>query len=138
VVAKRTDKKRSKKAAAAVPVGERIARLEKALAAGLRREAKAASRLETAQLEVAVLRMALAELVAEAGGAPPPVVVAGATESQAQPVEPTALKPVARPRAPRAAKPAPAKPAPAKPAPAKPATPRRSTRPGPGAGAPDR
>jgi len=95
-VAKRTDKKRSKKAAAAVPVGERIARLEKALAAGLRREAKAASRLETAQLEVAVLRMALAELVAEASGAPPPA------------------------------------------APARPATPRRSTRPGPGAGAPDR
>jgi hypothetical protein len=144
VVAKRTDKKRSRKAGAAVPVGERIERLEKALAAGLRREAKAASRLETAQLEVAVLRMALAELVAEANGAPPAVVVAEVTESQAQPVTSTAPEPVARPRAPRArtvvaAKLAPAKPAPTKPAaPAKPATLRRSTRPGPGAGAPDR
>ncbi len=132
-MAKRTDKKRAKRAATAVTMGERIERLEKALAAGLRREAKAASRLETAQLEVAVLRMALAELVAEASGAPPPVVATEVTESGVQPVKPTAPKPVARPRASRAAAVAPAKPATAKPA-----TPRRSTRPGPGAGAPDR
>jgi hypothetical protein len=173
IMAKGSGKKSSKrsraaKAAAAITARERVARLEKALAAGLRREAKAASQLERAQLEVAVLRMALAELIAEADGAPPPAVVAEVTELPAQSVPPTEQKPVARPRASRpraAAKPATAaakpavrakpataakpavraKPATAakpatttKPTAAKPATPRRSTRPGPGTSAPDR
>ena len=135
---KRSGGKRSKKAAgAAITSRDRATRLEKALAAGLRREAKAASRLEAAQIEVAVLRMALAEVVGEAGGAQP-LVVAEVAEPPAQPTTTTEPKPAARPRAPRAraaAKPA-AKPATAKPA--KPAAARRATRPGPGAGAPDR
>ena len=125
-MAKRTDKKRSKKAAGAKDAqGTRAARLEKALAASLKREAKAASRLEAVQLEVAVLRMALAEVVGERATVPLAVPIPGMEE-------PLAPKPAApRPRAPRVA-------AAAKPAATKPATPRRSTRPGTGAGAQDR
>ena len=77
-MAKRTDKKRSKKAAGAKGApGTRAARLEKALAASLKREAKAASRLEAVQLEVAVLRIALAEVVGESESAPVAVPVPG-------------------------------------------------------------
>ena len=141
-MAKRSGGKRSTKAAAAITVRERVERLEKALAAGLKREAKAASRLETAQLEVAVLRIALAELVGEANDAPPTAVAADVVELLAQPVTPPTPKPAARPRASRpraAAKPATAKPATAKPATAKPATAtRRTLRTAPGRRAPDR
>ncbi len=135
----------------------RAGRLEKALAAGLKREAKVASRLEAAQLEVAVLRMALAEVVGEifgetapGGGAEvepaPAPEVATAGKAARAPKAPPAAKPAATmpaaatrapaPKAPRAAKtPATAKPAAgpraAKPAPApKPPTtrPRRTPR----------
>jgi hypothetical protein len=48
----------------------RAERLQQALAAALEREAKAASRLEARQLEVAVLRAALAEVLAHEAPAP--------------------------------------------------------------------
>jgi outer membrane protein TolC len=106
-MARRRGKKGSKKGprAAAEP-RQRAARLEKALAAGLKREAKAASRLEAAQLEVAVLRAALAEVVGEepAEFAPAPV-----SEAEAAPKPkpaPATKAPAARPR--RTARPAPA------------------------------
>jgi hypothetical protein len=147
-MSKGSSKKGSKKPAEP-SLADRAQRLEKALAAGLKREAKAASRLETAQLEVAVLRIALAELVGEATDAPSVLVVevAGppapkppaAKPAAAKPaVKPAAAKPAAKPAAakPAAAKPA-AKPAAAKPA-AKPAATPRATRPRPGTGAPDR
>lgn len=90
-------RKRGKKGSKKGPQGaadprQRAARLEKALAAGLKREAKAASRLEAAQLEVAVLRAALAEVVGEEPAEIPP--------------PPAAKAPAARPR--RTARPAPA------------------------------
>jgi hypothetical protein len=125
-MSKGSSKKGSKKPAEP-SLADRAQRLEKALAAGLKREAKAASRLETAQLEVAVLRIALAELVGEATDAPSVLVVEVAG--------PPAPKPPAA--KPAAAKPAAAKPAAAKPA-AKPAATPRATRPRPGTGAPDR
>jgi hypothetical protein len=93
-MARAAGRKRSKKAAdtAGAP-GSGAARLEKALAASLKREAKAASRLEAVQLEVAVLRAALAEVAGEGSVVPTPDALS--------PVEaPPSPKPAAvRPRA---------------------------------------
>lgn len=72
---------KGRKNAAGPPRDRRAARLEKALTAGLRREAKAASRLEAAQLEVAVLRAALVEVLGEAAADAP----VGATFGAASP-----------------------------------------------------
>ena len=129
-MAKGTGKKRSKKAADAPGASRnRAVRLEKALAAGLKREAKAASRLEAARIEVAVLRMALAEVVGEESPESAPVAV---PEVVSQPA----------PKAPAAPKAAPAKAAPAKAAPARPAAGStrapRGTRSRPANGASDR
>jgi hypothetical protein len=117
-MSKSSGKKLSKKSKDAVSGRDRRAgRLEEALAAGLKREAKVASRLEAAQLEVAVLRMALAEVVGE-------VLVEAAPGAGAEvEAEPTlkaaaAVKAARAPKAPRVAKPASAKPAPAAKAPA--------------------
>jgi len=82
-MAKRGKKPSKQRARTAITVRERVERLEKALGAGLKREAKAASRLEAAQIEVAVLRMALAEVIGEANEAPPAVVVAEVPEPPA-------------------------------------------------------
>lgn len=95
-MAKETRTKRKKKAAG-LPPGDRAERLEKALAAGLKREAKAASRLEAAQLEVAVLRAALAEVLGET-----PVERASVAGTEA------AAAPARRRRGTAAVKPAPA------------------------------
>jgi hypothetical protein len=61
---------RKRKEAPRPAPGRRAERLQKALAAALEREAKAASRLEARQLEVAVLRAALAEVLAQEAPAP--------------------------------------------------------------------
>ena len=122
-MATRSGGKRSKKApSAAGGPRRRAARLEKALAAGMKREAKAASRLEAAQLEVAVLRMALAEVVGEVPAEPAPAI---SREEET----PAPSKPAARPRRTPATA--------AKPA-ATPARARRAPRPGPPSGASDR
>lgn len=137
-MARRSGGKRSKNAAgAAITVGERVVRLEKALAAALKREAKAASRLEAVRVEVAVLRLALAEVVGEVTAAPSTAAIEVAEPPKsAAPVKPKAAAAKAAPTAaaPRAAAKPTAKPA----ATAKAAAPRRTARPGPGAGAPDR
>jgi len=118
-MAKGSGKKGSNKASrATVGPRQRAARLEKALAGGLKREAKAASRLQAAQLEVAVLRMALAEVVGEVRVEAGPAAVVEAV------VPPGPKKAAARPRAPRAPAAAAAPKAPA-------ARPRRTTRPAP-------
>ena len=82
----------------------RAERLEKALAAGLRREAKAASRLEAAQLEVAVLRAALAEVLAEAPAEEPPAPAEAppARAANAGPASPEAARTRRAPRRPPA------------------------------------
>jgi hypothetical protein len=95
-MAKETRTKRKRKAAGPPP-DRRAERLEKALAAGLKREAKAASRLEAAQLEVAVLRAALAEVLGETPVERAPVA---GTKAVAAPVR--------RPRRTAPVKPAPA------------------------------
>jgi len=159
-MAKGTGRKRSKKAAAATGASpSRAVRLEKALAASLRREAKAASRLEAAQIEVAVLRVALAEVVGEGAAVPAPEAIAvvvtpsapkpaaarprgarvAATAKTRPPKAPTARTTPA-PKATAGSRGAVAKPAAPKPVAkrAAPARARRSARPGPGAGAPDR
>ncbi len=69
-MAKGAGKKARKRKGAARGGDSRAARLERALAAGLKREAKAASRLEAARLEVAVLRIALAEVLGDEVGPP--------------------------------------------------------------------
>lgn len=136
-MAKGSGKKASKKPKGA-PTGRdrRAERLERALAAGLKRESKAASCLEAAQLEVAVLRMALAEVVGEGPGERELTVVAEVETG------PTPKAPAARPRVARTVgatrasaapkgTPKPAK-APATKAPVAPAArPRRTTRPAP-------
>lgn len=95
-MAKGSGKKGSKKRSRATGgPRQRAARLEKALAAGLKREAKAASRLEASQLEVAVLRMALAEVIGEG----PAVAESATAVAVVVPPEPKAM--AARPRAPR-------------------------------------
>jgi hypothetical protein len=132
-MSKGSGKKLSKKSKGAIGGRDRRAgRLEKALAAGLKREAKVASRLEAAQLEVAVLRMALAEVVGEVFAEPAPGAVAEVEPASAPKAAaaakaaraarvPRASKAPAAPKAPRAAKaPASAKPA-ARPRAAKPA-----------------
>ncbi len=81
--------------------GRGAERLEQALAAALRREAKAASRLEAAQLEVAVLRIALSEVVAKE-----PAEIVRVAEHAAGPTPPAPAASPARPR--RARPPAPA------------------------------
>ncbi len=99
-MAKGSGRKRSKKpAGAAIASRERARRLEKALAAGLRREAKAASRLEAAQIEVAVLRTALAEVVGEVTAQAAPAAV---TEVEAAPA-PARSRAARAPAAPKAA-----------------------------------
>lgn len=76
-MAKGSGKKGSKKTSSgAAGPRKRAAKLEKALAAGLKREAKTASRLEATRLEVAVLRMALAEVVGEVPAEPAPAAAA--------------------------------------------------------------
>lgn len=96
-MAKRTGKKRAKKSADAEGApGTRAARLENALAKSLEREAKAASRLEAVQLEVAVLRIALAEVVGEGTR---PIAGAPVVEPAAPPTPPAAKAP-AKPAAP--------------------------------------
>ncbi len=62
-MAKRTGKKATKGSARSKDGGGREHRVEKALETALRREAKAASRLEAAQAETATLRVLLASLV---------------------------------------------------------------------------
>ncbi|HSW43607.1 MAG TPA: hypothetical protein VLM76_13965 [Patescibacteria group bacterium] len=127
-MAKGTGKKRSQKAAdTAGTRRNRAGRLEKALAASLRREAKAATRLEVAQLEVAVLRVALAEVIREGTAVPAP----NAGPEAVHEVEtPPVRKPAgARPRAARAAVASKTAAAPAKPAPPPPRA-RRPARPG--------
>jgi hypothetical protein len=110
-MSKSSGKKLSKKSKDAVSGRDRRAgRLEEALAAGLKREAKVASRLEAAQLEVAVLRMALAEVVGEVFGEPEPGAVAEVEPAPAP--KAAAVKAARAPKAPRAAKPAATKPAP--------------------------
>lgn len=101
-MAKGSGKKGSKKGSQA-PGGprQRAARLEKALAASLKREAKAASRLQAAQLEVAVLRMALAEVVGEV---PAEAAPAGVVEVVVRPQPKSAAARPRTPKAPAAAK----------------------------------
>jgi len=124
-MAKGSGKKGSKKTSSGVTgPRQRAAKLEKALAAGLKREAKTASRLEATQLEVAVLRMALAEVVGEVPAEPAPAAAAKA------PAKPATEKKAATPKRPAGSKPAAAAKAPAKPAPA-PARARRAKRSGP-------
>lgn len=60
----------------------RAERLQEALAAALEREAKAASRLEARQLEVAVLRAALAEVLAQGASAPDAAPSAGSAPTK--------------------------------------------------------
>lgn len=101
-MAKGTGKKRSQKAAdAAGKRRTRAGRLEKALAASLRREAKAAARLEAAQLEVAVLRVALTEVIREGTAVPAPA--AGPEAAPEVETPPTPKPAAARPRAARTA-----------------------------------
>jgi hypothetical protein len=71
----------------------RAERLEKALAAGLKREAKAASRLEAAQLEVAVLRAALAEVLGDEPGDVPPAPAEVPPAPQKAPLAPEKAPP---------------------------------------------
>jgi outer membrane protein TolC len=105
-MARRPGKKGSKKGPrAAAESLQRAARLGKALAAGLKREAKAASRLQAAQLEVAVLRAALAEVVGEEPAELAPAPVA---EVEAVPSRSPHLPRRRPPRARATARPAPA------------------------------
>jgi hypothetical protein len=94
-MAKGSKAKRGKKGPG-FSVERRAAKLEKALAAGLRREAKAASRLEAVQLEVAVLRSALSEVLGS------PVRAAAAAGDRVAQVVP-APRPATRVRAPKRA-----------------------------------
>lgn len=96
-MAKGTRTKRKKKAAGPPP-DDRAERLEKALAAGLKREAKAASRLEAAQLEVAVLRAALAEVLGETPVERAPVAGTEAPVPKAVPAKPATTRPRRAPR----------------------------------------
>ena len=99
-MAKGSGKKAGKRSGSAKAAEDRtIARIEKALEAALKREAKAASRLEAARAEAATLRALLAGALASP--AEPPAVAAG----------PAAKAPVAKASRP-ASRPARARPAP--------------------------
>ena len=131
-MAKGSGGKRSKKSAVdGKEWSQRAARLEKALARSLRREAKAASRLEAAQLEVAVLRVALAEVIGKQAPVPAPDAVPEpealpATErARPQAVRAATKQPAAGPRR-RSSPPA-----------ATTTRARRTTRSGPGSETPD-
>jgi hypothetical protein len=86
----------------------RLAKVQDALDAALRREAKAAARFEAAHAEVIALRSAVAQLTAPPAAAAAPVVVPAAAPVVAPEAAPA---PLADPAAPAARRARPARPA---------------------------
>ena len=108
-MAKKTRTKTAKgPAARKAAEGRRVAKVERALETALKREAKAASRLEAAQAETATLRVLLAGLVEPAREmpVPAPALAPAATSKPAAKAPAARVTPAKAPAATPAARPA--------------------------------